>query len=64
MKESKDTANYRAYPNRDERCVRCTMFIPPDGCTAVRGEIVPQGWCDYFARKLRKRAESPFAKGE
>ena len=52
MKATKAEAHYRAGAG-DRRCAGCTMFRPfssPDGgyCTAVEGQISPDGLCDYF----------------
>lgn len=63
-KSSKRAARYREYPNDGELCASCTMYIPPDGCTAVLGDVQPHGWCSFYERKRGRRAESPFAKSE
>lgn len=33
-----------------EYCQLCTMFRPPNSCTAVNGDISQRGWCRYFER--------------
>lgn len=54
-KSSKKTASYVSKSKFGSECCRvCTMFVPPDGCTAVEGEIAPAGWCKFFKRKPRK----------
>jgi hypothetical protein len=41
---------YQWTPKGNEQCSRCKMFRPPDECTAVAGDISPQGWCKIFER--------------
>ncbi len=36
------------------KCALCTMFLPPHGCTLVRGEIQADDVCKYFERKKSK----------
>lgn len=33
-----------------EHCFDCTMYRPPNSCTAVVGDINPRGWCKLFSR--------------
>jgi hypothetical protein len=49
-KVSKAEASYREGSPR-RHCGICTMFISPDGCTKVRGEIEADDVCDYFEKK-------------
>jgi hypothetical protein len=42
-----------------ERCKHCSMFLSPDRCSLVEGEISPQGWCRYFEAK----ADDDYASG-
>lgn len=49
-KQSKRKVHYRrGKPTR--RCGICTMFRPPDSCSAVEGNIEPQMVCDLYQRK-------------
>ena len=48
---SQAEAAYQNKPKGSERCDRCTMFVTPDGCTAVEGRIAPEGWCRIFKSK-------------
>jgi len=50
MRDTKLQAAYRDYPMRGEMCRDCIMFRPPDGCTAVQGDVRSSGWCAHFAR--------------
>lgn len=47
-KASKAEADYQSKPHNNERCVNCTMFREPNKCTAVSGDISPNGWCKWF----------------
>ena len=51
-KASKEEANYRE-GTKDKQCSQCTMFRPPDMCTAVKGDISPNDLCDYFKRSRK-----------
>ncbi len=55
---SKQTAQYQSHPNGGQHCQICTMFRSPHSCTAVAGEISPQGYCRYF----EKRKDMPLIK--
>lgn len=33
------------------RCANCTMYRPPDACTAVESPIRAHDLCDYFKMK-------------
>jgi len=48
-KMDKREVNYRE-GTTDTRCGLCTMFMPPHGCSAVKGVIFPQDLCDLFER--------------
>jgi hypothetical protein len=49
-KVSKASVHYRGGV-KDRRCGVCTMYVKPNGCTAVRGSISPHALCDLFERK-------------
>jgi hypothetical protein len=51
-KAAKADVHYRD-GNPRRHCALCTMFRPPDGCTAVLGPIRPQDLCDLFKRSRR-----------
>lgn len=52
-KKSKLEVKYQSKPKGKERCGLCTMFVQPDKCTDVNGEISPQGWCNIFYAKKK-----------
>jgi hypothetical protein len=47
VKSAKTAVNYRN-GSENERCGLCSMFLPPDGCTAVGGKISSQALCDLY----------------
>lgn len=48
-KASKEEAAYQDSPKNDQRCINCTMWRDPNKCTAVAGNISPNGWCKWYA---------------
>ncbi len=49
-KTTKAQAHYRGGSTK-EHCSICTMFVPPHGCSAVRGRISPWALCDLYEHK-------------
>ena len=50
-KTDKNTAKYQDYPNNGRHCSDCRFFRPPKSCQLVEGDISPNGWCSFFAKK-------------
>jgi predicted chitinase len=48
-KSSKETAGYQPNPKNGQKCINCTMWRDPNKCTAVAGNIDPNGWCEWYA---------------
>lgn len=48
-KGSKDEAGYQDSPKNNQKCINCTMWRDPNKCTAVAGDISPNGWCKWYA---------------
>jgi len=48
-KLSKQQAQYQDSPNGIQMCTACTLFVAPHACTAVDGDISPNGWCKLYA---------------
>jgi hypothetical protein len=48
-KMTKPQAAYQDTPNGIYSCGLCTLFVAPDGCKVVEGEISKDGWCKAFA---------------
>ena len=41
----KTAVNYQDTPKGDRQCNGCSLFVAPNGCKNVVGEISPNGWC-------------------
>jgi High potential iron-sulfur protein len=50
-KVSKKVAKYQEQPNKGQQCSECRFFRPPKSCQLVEGDISPNGWCSFFAKK-------------
>jgi hypothetical protein len=47
-KLEKRDVDYRDHPKGRERCDNCRVWLPPDSCKSVEGEIAPAGWCNIW----------------
>jgi hypothetical protein len=61
MKSTKSAAHYQEHPAGTQKCSKCRMFrdtaaytvnVAPT-CTAVKGEISPDGWCRFFESRSK-----------
>ena len=43
-KASAGSVGYRPSPKGDQNCANCKLFVPPDACKSVSGEISANGW--------------------
>lgn len=57
-KATQTKAHYTRCGTEAKHCSICTMFRPPDQCTAVAGKISRDGYCDYFKKRRTPRAPS------
>lgn len=48
---TKAEVDYVDYPINNQKCSECTMFRCPNKCTAVEGDISPEGWCIWWTYK-------------
>ena len=48
QKSSKAEAKYQDSPKNNQKCINCTMWRDPNKCTAVAGDISPNGWCAWY----------------
>ncbi|WP_407166491.1 hypothetical protein [Bradyrhizobium sp. ORS 111] len=48
-KMTKPQAAYQDTPNGIYSCGLCTLFVAPNACKVVEGEISKDGWCKAFA---------------
>lgn len=51
QKVSKQTAKYQDQPKNGQQCSTCNFFRPPKACQLVDGDISPNGWCAFYAKK-------------
>ena len=49
-KLDKDNAKYTDSSTTQEHCSDCMMFISPDKCDLVDGNISPEGWCTHYEK--------------
>lgn len=50
-KTPKKVAKYQDHPNKGQQCSTCNFFRPPHSCQLVAGNIEPNGWCSFYAKK-------------
>ena len=41
----KTAVSYQDTPKGDRQCSGCSLFVAPNACKNVQGEINPNGWC-------------------
>jgi len=46
---TRQQAEYQDRPNGIYNCSLCTLFVKPNACKVVEGEIRENGWCKAFA---------------
>jgi len=39
------SVQYQDTPKADRQCDGCSLFVAPNACKNVAGEISPKGWC-------------------
>jgi hypothetical protein len=37
--------------NNGKRCDNCNLFVAPNSCKSVAGEVAPSGWCALWVKK-------------
>jgi len=42
---------YQMTPHNESKCSNCNLFVAPNACKTVDGEINPEGWCKIWAKK-------------
>jgi hypothetical protein len=53
VKASKAEAGYVGHPVKGQICKDCTMWRPPNKCSAVAGNIKPNAWCKWWEKSKR-----------
>jgi hypothetical protein len=51
VKVAQSAARYRPTPNEGRACGGCYLFLAPDHCKFLAGEISPSGWCRLWKAK-------------
>ena len=41
----KTAVSYQDTPKGDRQCSGCSLFVAPNACKNVTGEVSPNGWC-------------------
>lgn len=49
-KVSKASVRYQDSPKGGSECSNCKLFVPPNACKNVAGEISPKGWCALWVK--------------
>ena len=50
-KLAQSAAKYQATPKDGKRCDGCNLFVAPNSCKSVAGDIAPSGWCSLWVKK-------------
>ena len=46
-----NVVGYQTTPKGEAKCSGCALFIAPNACKTVDGEISPEGWCKVYSKK-------------
>jgi hypothetical protein len=49
-KLSQALSKYQDTPKNGQQCSTCSRFVAPASCAIVVDPIVPQGWCQFYAK--------------
>jgi hypothetical protein len=50
-KMSQSAVRYQATPKDGKQCSDCKLFVAPNACKNVEGDIAPTGWCALWVKK-------------
>ncbi len=48
---SPTAVGYQDSPKDGRQCEGCNLFVAPNACKTVKGEISPKGWCRIWVKK-------------
>ncbi len=48
---SPTAVGYQDSPKDGRQCDGCNLFVAPNACKTVKGEISPKGWCRIWVKK-------------
>jgi hypothetical protein len=49
-KMAQSAVRYQATPKDGKRCDGCKLFVAPNGCKTVDGDIAAAGWCTLWVK--------------
>ncbi len=50
-KLAQSAVKYQPTPKDGKRCDGCNLFVAPNSCKSVAGDISPSGWCALWVKK-------------
>lgn len=50
-KMAQSAVRYQDSPKDGKRCDGCNLFVAPNACKSVAGDIAPSGWCALWVKK-------------
>ena len=50
-KMAQSSVKYQASPKDGKQCDGCNLFVAPNACKSVAGDISPKGWCALWVKK-------------
>ena len=50
-KLAQKAVRYQDSPKDGKQCDGCKLFVPPNACKSVEGNISPKGWCSLWVKK-------------
>lgn len=50
-KMAQAAVRYQATPKDGKQCDGCNLFVAPNACKSVEGNISPKGWCALWVKK-------------
>jgi hypothetical protein len=50
-KLAQSAVKYQASPKDGKQCDGCNLFVAPNACKSVAGDISPSGWCALWVKK-------------
>jgi hypothetical protein len=50
-KMAPSAVKYQASPKDGKQCDGCNLFVAPNSCKSVSGNISPTGWCALWVKK-------------
>jgi hypothetical protein len=48
---SQTAVGYQDSPKDGRQCDGCNLFIAPNACKTVKGDVSPKGWCKIWVKK-------------